>query len=143
MKNNYKISKLKIFSAEAGDVLHAMKKSDEGYNGFGEAYFSSINYGKIKAWKRHRQMTCNFIVPVGKILVVLVDNSDDANKYNEIILSKDNYVRLTISPMTWVGFQGISEGSSLLLNIADISHNPDETDMKDTEQYNYEWSKYI
>ena len=31
-----------------GDVFHAMKRNDDGFNGFGEAYFSTINQGDIK-----------------------------------------------------------------------------------------------
>ena len=33
-----------------GDILHGMKKSDEGFTGFGEAYFTIIKNGEIKGW---------------------------------------------------------------------------------------------
>ena len=51
------ISNIKIISVPGGDVLHAMKHVDLGYRGFGEAYFSCIDVGAIKAWKRHLKMT--------------------------------------------------------------------------------------
>ena len=48
-----------------GDVFHGMKKSDVGFVGFGEAYFSTVNYTEIKGWNRHKRMTLNLVVPVG------------------------------------------------------------------------------
>jgi len=47
---------------------------------------------------------------------------------------------LTIPPMIWMGFQGI-ESESILLNIANIEHDPDEVDKKNLEQINFNWNK--
>ena len=54
-----------------GAVLHVLKSTDSHFTKFGEAYFSKINPGSIKGWKRHRRMVCNFIVPSGKVKVVI------------------------------------------------------------------------
>ena len=58
---------LSIKSSEKGDVLHVMRNFDEGFAGFGEAYFSSIQSETVKAWKRHREMILNLVVPFGEI----------------------------------------------------------------------------
>ena len=50
---------LYIVDTEGGDVLHAMKSSDSGYSGFGEAYFSTVESNAIKGWKLHREMVMN------------------------------------------------------------------------------------
>ena len=42
--------------------------------------------------------------------------------------------------MIWMGFQGLSDGGSMLLNIANIEHHIDEVDKKNTEQIEYNWS---
>ena len=42
--------------------------------------------------------------------------------------------------MVWMGFQGLSESGSMLLNIADIEHDPDEVDRKEMNEINYNWS---
>ena len=42
--------------------------------------------------------------------------------------------------MVWVGFQGLSSGESILLNLADIEHNPKEVDKKNLEEIKYNWS---
>lgn len=136
------ITNLDIINTPGGDVMHAMKKNDNGFKSFGEAYFTHIKKGAIKGWKRHKKMTLNLIVPIGKIRFVLFDDrllSD--KKFQEIIISKDNYCRLTVPPMIWLGFQGISEGNSLLLNIASIVHNPKEMEKQNIEQIKFDWNK--
>ena len=61
---------LKHITVPKGDIYHAMKFTDEGYCGFGEAYFSQIEQGQAKGWKRHNRMTLNLIVPIGAVKVV-------------------------------------------------------------------------
>ena len=67
------ITPLRIINTEGGDILHGLKMHENDYQGFGEAYFSIIESGAIKAWKRHRRMTLNIIVPVGAIKFVIYD----------------------------------------------------------------------
>jgi dTDP-4-dehydrorhamnose 3,5-epimerase len=131
---------LDIIDTVGGNVMHAMKSSSVGYTGFAEAYFSQVNNGVIKAWKRHKEMTLNLVVPVGKIRFVLFDDRNPSNsQFQELIISRDNYCRLTIPPMIWMGFQGLSDSGSMLLNIANIEHNPHEVDKKNLEQIKFNW----
>ena len=139
-------SPLAIISTKGGDVLHAMKASDQGYSGFGEVYFSKVEPNAIKGWKRHNKMTLNLIVPTGSVRFVLYDDRDSQNnthQLQEIILSElDGYSRLTIPPMIWVGFQGISDYTSLILNVANIEHNPKEVERKELNEINFNWNKH-
>jgi len=109
------LTPLKKIEHQKGDIFHAMKKSDIGFNGFGEAYFSSINQNDTKSWKKHTKMTLNLIVVIGKIQFVVHDNKS----FFSIILSKDNYQRLTIAPGLWVAFKGLSI-ENVVLNLANI-----------------------
>ncbi len=138
------ITPQKIVDVEDGDVFHAMKSTDSEYSGFGEAYFSSIQYGAIKAWKRHKKMILNIVVPVGEIRFVIFDDRNPLNPgmYQQVNLSRDNYCRLTVPPMVWMGFQGVSrnKSESMLLNIASIPHNPNESDRKVIDEIEFDWS---
>ena len=123
-------------------MMKGMKKSDTGFVDFGEAYFSTIKYQEIKPWKKHLSMTLNLVVPVGEIKFVLCDGREESPSYNnfmEIILSPENYYRLTIPPNIWMAFQGIGKELNLLLNIADIEHNPEEIQRLDLEEIPYNW----
>ena len=130
------ITPLKIISHPDGDIYRALRSSDDHYHGFEEAYFSTIHTGKVKAWKRHKKMTLNLIVPIGSILFVIYDDrpeSPTSNTYQSVILSRQNYCRLSIEPMLWVAFKGIGKEleTNMLLNIANLEHDPSEADRKD------------
>lgn len=135
------ITPLKIIEVEGGNVLHAMKKNDPGYEGFGEAYFSIVKAGAIKAWKRHSNMTLNLVACQGVVKFVIFDDRKKLNSpliYKEVILSRENFCRLTIPPMVWFGFQGIDE-VNMIINIANIEHNVDEVDRKRLSEIKYIW----
>lgn len=142
MINGVMITPLKIIETSGGNVLHSLKDTDSGFNGFGEAYFSEIEPKAIKAWKLHKKMTLNISVPIGKIKFVLYDERIKSNCFfQEFIISRKNYSRLTIPPMIWLGFQGLANSNSLLLNVADISHSTDEVIRRDLSEIVYKWSK--
>jgi len=133
------VTPLRIIDTPGGDVMHAMKQSDPGYIGFGEAYFSQVAHGAIKAWKRHREMTLNLVVPVGEVRFVLYDDQEDRQIFQELVLSTSNFSRLTVPPMVWVGFQGLSSEGSVVLNIANLEHDPLEADKQEISQIDYNW----
>ena len=136
------LTTLKVIDVTGGDVLHAMKAADNGYKGFGEAYFSIIEKGIIKCWKLHKEMTLNLVVPLGSVRFVLFDERQGSSTYGEcqeVVLSRDNYRRLTVPPMVWLGFQGMGEKDSLLLNIANIAHNPNEMIYKKISEIDFDW----
>ena len=141
MKSAPFITKLDIIKHAKGDVMHALKKSDSGFVEFGEAYFSTVNHGMCKGWKLHEKMTLNLIVPNGDIRFIVHsgDSSPDLNIIEplmDIILGETNYCRLTIPPGFWVAFQGIGHGQNILLNVADIMHDPKESCNKDLNYFN-------
>lgn len=136
------LTPLSIINTAGGDVMHAMKSGDDGYAGFGEAYFSCVEPGAIKAWKRHRVMTLNLIVPVGRIEFALFDDrveSETCGQVNTYLLSPSNYQRLSVPPGIWMGFKGLHENLSMLLNLASIRHQADESDRKSLEEIQYNW----
>jgi dTDP-4-dehydrorhamnose 3,5-epimerase len=136
------VTPLEVIDVVGGDVLHAMKETDLGYDGFGEAYFSTIERGAIKGWKYHKEMTLNLIVPVGAVRFVFYDDRNSSptfGSYHEVTLSRKNYSRLTVPPMFWMGFQGVGGNSSLLLNIANIPHDSTEVDRKALDEIYFDW----
>ena len=140
--NDIVITPLKIIDNPKGNIYHGMKNSDRGYVGFGEAYFSELTTGQIKGWNRHKYMTLNLIVPVGSVKFVIVDNKIiDNNNYLEVELSLQNYKRLTIPSGLWVGFQNIAEQKSMILNIADMEHDPAEKETISLDEIDYIWKK--
>ncbi len=137
------LSPLKIIENPLGNIYHGMKSSDSGYSGFNEAYFSTINYNQVKPWKKHLKMTLNLIVPVGEIRFVLYDERENSKSYKnflDVTLSKKNYQRLTIPPNVWVCFKGIGKEINLLLNLANLNHDPNEIVRDNMNAFKFNWS---
>ena len=129
MIDGIELNRLKIIENKNGNILHFLKCNEKSYKGFGEVYISTIKTNSIKAWKKHIKMTCNFIVPIGKIKIVVFDDRKESptkSEIQEFILSPKNYFRLTIPPNIWFGFSSLSVKDSFLINFADIVHDPDE-----------------
>jgi len=136
------LTPLKRIYHSKGDILHGMKKGDNGYVGFGEAYFSMIKYDEIKGWNRHKEMTLNLVVPIGSISFVIYDdrgkNNSDGTFLN-VELSPSSYARLTVPPGLWLAFKGKDAETSLILNIASLAHSPDEVEKLDLKKIPYNW----
>ncbi|WP_148570666.1 WxcM-like domain-containing protein [Aliarcobacter cryaerophilus] len=130
------LTPLKQIYHPKGDIFHAMKKSDIGFDGFGEAYFSTINQNDIKGWKKHTKMTLNIIVPVGNIEFVVYD--ENSKEFFSTKLSHNNYQRLTVKSGLWMAFRGIGE-YNMLLNLASIEHDPNEAVNIELNEINYKW----
>lgn len=130
------LTPLKQINNPKGDIFHAMKKSDVGFDGFGEAYFSTIHKHDIKGWKKHTRMTLNLVVPVGEIEFVVYD--DKIKEFFSVKLSQSNYQRLTVKAGLWMAFRGISE-DSMLLNLASIEHDPSEAINLGISEIKYAW----
>ncbi len=138
------LTPLKSIFHPKGDVFHAMKASDPGFTGFGEVYFSTVHHGDIKGWKKHRRMTLNLVVPAGEIWFVLHDDRDSSptrHSFFDVCLSPENYQRLTVPPGIWVGFKGLGKQLNLLLNLADLEHDPSESENIPLDRIPFDWSR--
>jgi dTDP-4-dehydrorhamnose 3,5-epimerase len=124
-----------------GDVMHAMKQSDAGYMGFGEAYFSWVAVGAIKGWKRHIRMAMNLVVPLGEVRFVFRSvHATENDEFRIEDIGVNRYVRITVPPGIWFGFQGLGAPQNLVLNIASIAHDPDEVERLALSEVNYSWN---
>ena len=132
-----KITKLSEIETNNGNVMHIIKRNDETFKSFGEAYFSWIKKNTIKGWKKHKKMTMNLVVPVGTVKFVFFDPNLLFSK--EITIGEDFYSRITVPPNLWFGFKGIGKNYNLVMNIASILHNPEEVDKLDLKKLNYNW----
>jgi len=139
------IEPLKVFEDERGEVRHMLKCDSPYFTRFGEIYFSFINPGYVKAWKKHQKQTQYFCVPVGNIKVVLFDdrkNSSSKGEVQEIEIGEDNYCLLRIPPQIWYGFQSQGNDRALIVNCTDIPHDPQEAMQIDSADHSvpYSWT---
>lgn len=131
---------LRRITSVGGDVFHGMKATDPGFSGFGEAYFSFVEPGQVKGWKRHREMVLNFVVPAGAIQVTVLDETSGST--DSWILgprADSTYVRLTIRQGLWVAFGGVGRDTNMLVNVASIPHDPSESAVAPLATFPWSW----
>lgn len=134
------LTSLKKIYHSKGEILKAITKSDSVFSEFGEAYFSVINQGDIKGWKKHTKMISNLIVVIGEIEFVFYN--EITKEFFNIKISQNNYKRLTIKPGLLMAFRGIKE-NNILFNLSNIEHDPNETINIDLNEIDYKWSDII
>ena len=149
MKKNYisgvEIIKKDVISDERGKILHMLKASDKNFKKFGEIYFSYVFPKKIKAWHIHKKMTLNYVAAYGKIKLVLYDDRKDSKTFGqiqEIFLSNDNHVLVSIPPLIWNGFTSADDNLAVLANCSDIPHDKMEISRLkyDDPKFPYDWN---
>ena len=134
MIDNVKITPLKQITDKRGSIFEK----------FGEIYFSTVNPGFIKAWHLHKEATLNYACVKGKVRLVLFDERKESStkgKYEEIILSPENYFLVTIPPLIWNGFKGLDNSESIIANCLNLPHNENEMvrESYSDKKFNYNW----
>lgn len=139
------VTKLRQISDERGAVLHMLRSDDPEFTRFGECYFSEVLPRAIKAWKVHHSQTQNLTVPIGRIRIVIYDDREQSITRGNVQIFElgrpDAYLRLKIPPGLWYGFACISATSALLVNCADLPHDPAESETRpvDNPIIPYRW----
>ena len=125
---------LRRIAVEKGDIYHALKCTDAGFHGFGEAYFSEIGHGLTKGWKRHNRMTLNIVVAKGAIRF-FVHNSETGETESVLLGPDICHSRLELAPGLWMAFRGEAPGYSMLLDIIPDLHDPSEADKAELDSF--------
>ena len=139
------ITPLKIIADDRGKVMHMLRSDSKIFKQFGEIYFSTIFYNKIKAWHLHKVTTLNYVCIKGKVKFVLFDNRNNSptkGVTQEIIMSPEKYFLVTIPNNIWNGFKGLDKEESIIANCLNFPHNEDEMVRIDPldKSIGYDWN---
>lgn len=129
---------------ERGAIFHFLRNDDPEFEAFGEVYFSLIYPGVIKGWHLHSEMTLNYVVPVGRVKLVLFDGraeSPTRGEVQEVYLGEGNYQLVKVPPMVWNGFKGIGTSPAMVANCSTITHSKGEISRLDpfSREIPYNW----
>lgn len=141
------VTPLRQIADERGKVMHMLRADSPVFRSFGEIYFSTVNPGAIKGWSLHKRMVLNYAVPHGCIKFALYDGNPESKscgQVQELILGPDNYCLVTVPPMVWTGFKGMSAEAAIVANCASIPHDPDEIERKSPFDTSipYDWASF-
>ena len=79
----------------------------------------------------------NLVVPIGSICF-----PDDQGNIFNYTAGERSYVP-HVPPGIWFGFKGLASPYSLLMNIADIAHDPQEIERKVDLHIDYDWENIL
>lgn len=118
---------------ERGKVMHMLREDSSVFSRFGEIYFSCTHPGVVKAWHLHKEMTLNYAVIYGEIKFVLFDDrpkSPTRGEVQELFISPENYLLVTVPPQIWNGFKSAGTQTAIVANCATLPHNSDEIERR-------------
>ena len=133
MIDGVKIIPLKVVPDARGPVMRMLRADDPHFVAFGEVYFSCVNFGAIKGWRRHKSMVQNLAVPSGRVQIAMFDARSDSptrGTVQDVIIGPDDYALVSIPPGVWNAFKGLGPGVSVVANCASILHDPAESEMR-------------
>ncbi len=133
MIDGVKVTPLKQIFDERGKVMHMLREDSPSFERFGEIYFSCTHPGVVKAWHLHKEMTLNYAVVFGEIKFVLYDDRAGSRTngiVQELFISPENYMLVTVPPLVWNGFKGLGLTSSIVANCATMPHKSEEIERR-------------
>ncbi len=140
-----RVTPLRRIPDERGAVFHMLREDSEGFERFGEIYFSTVYPGVVKGWHLHHEMTLNYAVPVGMIKLVCFDDRPGSPTHGNVVelhVGELNYVLVTIPPLVWNGFKGAGTSAALVANCSTRPHRADEIERMDPfdNDVPYDWA---
>ena len=81
-------------------------------------------------------MVMNLTVPIGNVNLYFMNLTI---VYLNFKIGENNYSRLTIPSNIWFGFQGLSRGTNLILNVSNIKHDEMEVSRKPLNKIKFDW----
>ena len=134
---------LRIIRDTRGEIRHYLKADSPEFRGFGEAYFSVVLPGVVKAWKLHRRTSQNLVCVAGAAKFVVYDHREDSPEFGKrmefICDDGERHGLLHIPPGFVYGFGCQSPSSCILANVIDQPHSPDESQGFALDHAGFRW----
>ena len=122
-----------------GNLNKLLDINSRTYSKFGEVYLTKIKYNKIKGWKKHKKIDSNIFLINGSVLFIIVNKINNKISFKEYFLSIKKNNHIYIPKNNFFAFQGLSKTPAVLLNLASLPHNKNETIEKKINNFKYKW----
>jgi len=140
------VKDLRVIPDERGRLMEILRRDDEGFDRFGQAYLSTTYPGVVKGWHLHKVQD-DFITCVrGMLKLVIYDDREESptrGMLKEYFIGDHNPQLVKVPAGTYHGWKCISPEEALVINIPSepYSHEaPDEHRAPwDTPDIPYSW----
>ncbi len=148
MIDGVQIKPLRAVPDERGRLMEVLRRDDDIFQQFGQAYITTAYPGVVKAWHYHRKQTDNLCPIVGMFKVVLFDarhGSPTKGELAEVFAGEHDPKLIVVPPGVYHGFKCIGEREGVVLNCATEPYNRDDPDEfrlpPDTPDIDYDWAR--
>ncbi|MBI3097379.1 MAG: dTDP-4-dehydrorhamnose 3,5-epimerase family protein [Planctomycetes bacterium] len=148
MIDGVKVKPLKMICDERGRLTEVLRRDEPFFRRFGQVYMTTAYPGVVKGWHYHKVQWDNFCCVSGMMKLVLWDGrkgSKTRSEVNEFFLGTHNMIVVTIPPLVYHGFKGISPEESIVINIPTEPYHhaaPDEFRLPaHTKKIPYRWER--
>jgi dTDP-4-dehydrorhamnose 3,5-epimerase len=148
MIDGVKIKKLKVIPDERGRLMEILRRDDELFQNFGQAYATTTYSGVVKAWHKHEKQTDNIACVAGLIKKALYDGRPDSPTFkevNEFYLGAHNPLLIQVPAGIYHGWMCVSQEEALIVNLPTETYNyerPDEQRLDPhTSDIPYNWKR--
>jgi dTDP-4-dehydrorhamnose 3,5-epimerase len=148
MINGVSSKKLNRIPDERGYLMEMFRSDWPEFETFGQAYITAVYPGVVKGWHYHNLQTDHFICVAGMAKVVLYDGRKESSTHgeiNEFFIGTLNPMLVVIPAGVYHGFKGISQETTLIVNIPTKTYNyqdPDEYRVPaHSDEIPYDWSR--
>lgn len=131
MIDGVKTKTLITHADERGWLFEILRRDDDLFIAFGQAYVTAVYPGVVKAWHCHARQTDHFTVVSGMAKLVLADlreGSPTRGEINEFHIGDQNRMLVQIPPGVYHGLKGIGTAAALALNCPTEPYDPARPD---------------
>jgi dTDP-4-dehydrorhamnose 3,5-epimerase len=131
MIHGVKIKSLTRHVDDRGYVMEILRRDDELFKQFGQAYISACFPGVVKAWHCHEIQTDHFCCIQGNAKIGLYDDRPDSptnGKAKGIVIGELNPVLISIPRLVWHGMTALGGELAVVLNIPTEPYNREKPD---------------
>ncbi len=140
------ITPLTQIQDDRGRVMHMLRSPSFDFAKLGEVYFSVVNPGFVKGWKKHKLMHQNYAVCTGQIKLVIYDDrvsSPTHGEIQEIVTGRDQFALIHLPPLVWYSHIGLSEEPAVIANCTTMPNMDGEVVRLpvETSRIPYNWAE--
>jgi dTDP-4-dehydrorhamnose 3,5-epimerase len=114
------VKKLTRHVDERGYVMEILRRDDDLFRQFGQAYVSACFPGIVKAWHCHRVQYDHFCCLAGNLKVGLYDDRPDSPTCGQtqgLVIGALSPALVCIPPLVWHGFMAVGTEMAVVLNL--------------------------
>ena len=111
--------------------MEILRRDEELFQQFGQAYVSACFPGIVKAWHCHRLQFDVFCCLAGNLKVGLYDDRPDSGTRGQtqaLVIGALNPALVRIPPLVWHGFMALAGETAVVLNLPTELYNYREPD---------------